>query len=104
MYNGGQRISPVLSPVRDPNDPLNPILDEANPYSIRVDNFFRPDLRFAYRHDNEKNAWYISLDVQNFISRQNQDVLNYNFDPILGDWVFGTLGSIVPVLTFQLDW
>jgi hypothetical protein len=42
--------------------------------------------------------------VQNFISRQNQDVLNYNFDPILGDWVFGTLGSIVPVLTFQLDW
>ncbi|MBV6655759.1 MAG: TonB-dependent receptor [Mameliella sp.] len=104
MYNGGQRISPVLNPVRDPQDPQNPILDEANPFSIQVENFFRPDLRFAYRKDNEKNAWYISLDVQNLIARQNQDVLNYNFDPVLGDWVFGTLGSIVPVLTFQLDW
>jgi len=104
MYNGGLRISEVASSERNPFDPRNPMLDEQNPFSRRVKNFFRPDLRLAYRHDNPKNAWYISLDVQNFIARENEDIIDYEFDPDLGEWTFGTLGSIVPFLTFQMDW
>jgi len=104
MYNGGLRVSEVASSERDPFDPRNPILDESDPFSQRVKNFFRPDLRLAYRHDNPNNAWYISLDVQNFIARENEDIIDYDFDPDLGEWRFGTLGSIVPLLTFQIDW
>lgn len=103
IYNGGQRISPILSPERDPADPLNPILDEANAYSAQVGDYFRPDLRIAYRKDNPANAWYLALDVQNFASIRNDDPLDYDFDPNKGDWVFGFQGSIVPVLSFQID-
>ena len=104
MYNGGMRISEVASSERDPFDPRNPLLNEADPFNLRVRNFFRPDLRFAYRHDNPEYAWSISLDVQNFIARVNEDIVDYEFDPDRQDWVFGTLGSIVPLLTFQIDW
>lgn len=103
VYGGGQRISPILSSQRDPRDPTSPILDESNPFSIPVGDFFRPDIRIAYRRDNPTNAWYIALDVQNVISRENQDPLDYMFDPDLGDWVFQAQSSIVPVLSFQID-
>ncbi|MCB9287068.1 MAG: TonB-dependent receptor [Lewinellaceae bacterium] len=103
LYSGGQRITPILSPVRDPFDPANPLLDESRPFSVQVGDYFRPDLRAAYRRDNQKNAWYIALDVQNFISRNNDDALDYNYDPDLEGWVFGFQSGIVPVLSFQID-
>jgi hypothetical protein len=103
LYTGGQRISPVLRPQRDPEDPLSPILDEARPFSQQVGTYFRPELRLAYRKDNVNNAWYLALDVQNFISRKNDDSLDYDFDPDLQRWVFGFQGSLVPVLSFQID-
>lgn len=103
LYTGGLRVTPVLLPQRDPEDPINPILDEANAFSQQVGSYFRPDLRVAYRRDNPNNAWYLALDVQNFISRKNDDSLDYDFDPNLQDWVFGFQGSLVPVLSFQID-
>ena len=103
IYTGGQRLTPVLSPERDPSDPLSPILDEANAFSQQVGSYFRPDMRIAYRKDNPNNAWYLALDVQNFISRRNDDSLDYDYDPDLEDWVFGFQGSLVPVLSYQID-
>lgn len=103
LYTGGQRVTPVLLPQRDPEDPISPILDEANAFTQQVGSYFRPDLRVAYRKDNPNNAWYLALDVQNFISRKNDDSLDYDFDPDLQDWVFGFQGSLVPVLSFQID-
>jgi hypothetical protein len=103
LYGGGQRLTPILSANRDPLDPASPILDEGRAFSIQVDDYFRPDLRIAYRKDNPKNSWYLALDVQNVISRRNQDPLDYEFDPNLQDWVFQVQGSVVPVLSFQID-
>lgn len=104
VYGAGQRISPILSGQRDPRDPENPILDESRPFSRQVGDFLRPDIRIAYRKDNPTNAWYIALDVQNVISRTNEDPLEYTFDPDKQDWVFRSQSSIVPVLSFQIDW
>ena len=103
IYSGGQRITPILSAMRDPYDPSNPLLDESRPFSIQVKDYFRPDLRFAYRRDNPSNAWYIALDIQNFINRENEDALDYDYDPGLEDWAFGFQSGIVPVLSFQID-
>ncbi|MCB9298116.1 MAG: TonB-dependent receptor [Lewinellaceae bacterium] len=103
LYSGGQRITPILSPARDPFSPADPLLDESRPFSLQVGDYFRPDLRVAYRRDNPANAWYIALDVQNVISRNNDDALDYNYDPDLGKWVFGFQSGIVPVLSFQID-
>lgn len=103
LYTGGQRLTPILTPIRDPLDPTSPILDESRPFSQQVSAYFRPDLRLAYRKDNLNNAWYLALDVQNFIARENEDALDYNYDPVLKDWVFGFQSGIVPVLSFQID-
>ena len=103
LYSGGQRITPILSPMRDPFDPASPTLDDTMPFSIQVGDYFRPDLRIAYRRDNPANAWYIAIDIQNFINRDNDDALDYNFDPDRKDWVFGFQSGIVPVLSFQID-
>jgi len=103
LYTSGQRVTPILSPQRDPEDPLSPILDESRPFSQQVGSYFRPDLRIAYRKNNPNNAWYLALDVQNVISRKNDDSLDYDYDPDLQDWVFGFQGSLVPVLSFQID-
>ncbi|MCB9266513.1 MAG: TonB-dependent receptor [Lewinellaceae bacterium] len=103
LYSGGQRITPILAPGRDPFDPTSPLLDESRPFSIQVGDYFRPDLRIAYRRDNPGNAWYIALDVQNVINRDNDDALDYNFNPDLGEWEFGFQSGIVPVLSFQID-
>jgi hypothetical protein len=103
LYSGGQRISPILANERNPFDPERPILDETNPFSIQVGDYFRPDLRIALRKDNIGTAWYLALDVQNFLSIKNDDPLAYDFDPNLGEWVYGFQSGIVPVLSYQLD-
>lgn len=103
VYGGGQRLTPILSPARDPRDPSVPILDESRPFTLPVGEFFRPDIRIAYRRDNPSNAWYIALDVQNVIGRKNEDPLDYTYDPDLKNWVFRSQSSIVPVLSFQID-
>lgn len=103
VYGAGQRITPIQSNRRDPRDPENPILDENRPFIVPVGDFFRPDIRIAYRRDNPTNAWYIALDVQNVISRTNDDPLDYTFDPDLGTWIFRSQSSVVPVLSFQID-
>lgn len=103
LYTSGQRVTPILSPQRDLEDPVSPILDESRPFSQQVGSYFRPDLRIAYRKNNLNNAWYLALDVQNVISRKNDDSLDYDYDPDLQNWVFGSQGSLVPVLSFQID-
>ncbi len=103
MYNGGQRLTPILSNDRDPLEPLDPILDESRPFTEQVPNFFRPDIRIAYRKNNPSNAWILSLDIQNVIARRNISAINRDFDPDLGQWVFSEQSSLVPVLTYQID-
>lgn len=103
LYSGGGRQTPILSAARDPFDPLEPILDESQPFTERVPDYFRPDLRIAYRKNNPASAWSIALDVQNFIARDNVDTIQRKFDPDLGQWIYREQSGIVPVLSFQLD-
>lgn len=103
IYNGGQRLTPLL-----PNQPVsrfsqNPLLDEANAFRDRVDPYFRPDLRIAYRRNNKRAAWTLALDVQNVISRKNIDALSRNYDPDLNQWVYRTQAGLTPILSFQID-
>ena len=103
LYSLGGWLTPVLSPESDPFDPRFPILDEANAFSERVPDYFRADIRLAYRKDNPGSAWSIALDVQNVTNRRNIDVLNREYDPDLEQWVYREQSSLVPVLSFQVD-
>lgn len=103
LFNGGQRLTPVLSSERDPYDPELPILDESRAFTEQVPAYFRPDIRLAYRRDKTNAAWTLALDVQNVIARANIDGLNRDFDPDLGQWVYREQSSLVPVLSYQID-
>ena len=103
LYNGGQRQTPVLSIENDPFEPLDPILDESRPFTEQVPDYFRPDIRFAYRKNNPKASWILSLDVQNVIGRRNIDPLTRDFDPDTGVWIYREQSTAVPILTFQID-
>ncbi len=102
LYNGGQRLTPLLENVGDINQ-KNPPLDYARPFEEKVKAYFRPDLRIAYRKDNLKTAWNIALDIQNVIARKNIDGLNRTYDPELHQWVYRNQSSLVPLISFQID-
>lgn len=102
LYNGGLPLTPLAADA-DLSDPVKAPLDEANPYSERVPYYFRPDLRLAFRKNGQKAAWWIALDVQNFIGRENVDGLNRSYDPDLKQWVYRIQSGLTPVLSFQID-
>ncbi len=103
IYNGGQRLTPLL-----PSQPVNryspdPILDENRAFEERVEAYFRPDLRIAFRKNNPRAAWWVALDIQNIISRRNVDPINRSYDPDLNEWVYREQSGLTPVLSFQID-
>ncbi|MEL6924414.1 MAG: hypothetical protein AAFO94_10235, partial [Bacteroidota bacterium] len=102
LFNAGLPLTP-LAANGNLSNPVQPPLDEANPFSERIPAYFRPDLRIAYRKNNSKAAWWIALDVQNFIGRENVDGLNRTYDPDLRQWVYRTQSGLTPILSWQID-
>ncbi len=103
IYNGGQRLTPLLPGQRVSRFSQDPLLDEANAFRDRVAPYFRPDLRIAYRRNNPRAAWTLALDVQNVANRRNIDPLTRNYDPDLNQWVYREQAGLTPILSFQLD-
>lgn len=63
--------------------------------------YFRPDLRVAYRQDKPKYSWTISLDLGNFIDYKN--ILNQYYDKQKNTIEFRYQMGFIPVLAFQVD-
>lgn len=100
LYNGGNRYSPL-----DEAKSLavgTYIIDDSNPYSLRIPNYFRIDARIAYRFNSRKLAGNVSLDIQNVLNRPNNNGVSY--DATNNVLFFRTHSSgLVPVLAFQFD-
>ncbi len=78
----------------------SPILEESRPFGERVRDYFRSDLRLAWR----KNRHSLSLDVQNVFNIENLRPFEWIFDPVRNGWARRPQASITPVLSWQLDW
>lgn len=104
IYNGGQRLMPLLPGQTVNRYSPEPLLDENRAFQERVEAYFRPDLRIAFRKNNPRAAWWLALDVQNVMGRRNVDPLNRTYDPDLNQWVFREQSGLTPVLSFQIDW
>ena len=102
LFNGGLRITPLDENATDIREYQAPE-DESRSFEEQIPTYFRPDLRLAYRKNAAKTAWNISLDVQNVMARRNIDGLNRVFDPELREWVYRQQSSLVPILSFQID-
>ncbi len=102
IYNSGHPITPVLSAYKE-LDGDKPVLDGNNPFSERVSYYFRPDLRLALRKNLNKSAYWLALDVQNFINRRNEDFIDYEFNAVQRNWEHRLQSPLTPLLTFQID-
>ena len=103
LYNGGQRLMPLLPSQAVSRYTTEPLLDDSRAFEDRVEAYFRPDLRIAFRKNNPSNAWSLSLDVQNILNRRNIDALKRTYDPDLNEWVYREQSGLTPILSFQID-
>ncbi|MBC7777840.1 MAG: TonB-dependent receptor [Phycisphaerae bacterium] len=103
LYNGGQRLTPLLPGQTVSRFSQEPLLDEANAFSEQVEAYFRPDMRIAFRKNNPKTAWTLALDIQNVLGQKNIDPLSREYDPDMNKWVYREQSGLTPVLSFQID-
>lgn len=64
-------------------------------------NYFRPDLRIAYRQNKPKYSWSVSLDLGNFIDYKN--ILREYYDKEKNTLEYKYQLGLLPVLAFQVD-
>ncbi|NJN78837.1 MAG: TonB-dependent receptor [Saprospiraceae bacterium] len=102
LFNGGMPITPLLAGSENA-DGFRPVLDNTRPFSEKIDPYFRPDIRIALRKNREKFAYWLALDIQNVINKQNMDGLTYTFDRELDSWRNRYQSSLTPILSFQID-
>jgi hypothetical protein len=62
------------------------VLDLTRPFEDRIKPFIRPDARIALRKNTSKVAYWIALDIQNFINRRNEDAIEYEFNTDVSRW------------------
>lgn len=101
VYNGGLPLSPLAA--QQPFGSREPLLDESNPYSVKIPAYFRTDGRIALRKDKKDVSWQLALDIQNVFMQRNTDGLSRRFDPSVNQWIFRQQSGIVPVLSYQVD-
>ncbi len=104
IYNDGQRITPLIQNDQASRFDQNPILDDSKPFSLKVPDYFRTDLRISFRKNNHRTSWTISLDVQNVLNKKNIDALQRIYDPDLNEWIYDKQSPLTPVISFQWDW
>ena len=77
-----------------------PTLDETRPFSERIDDYFRSDLRIAWR----KGRHSLSLDIQNVFNIKNKRPFGWEYKMEDEKWHHRNQAGIAPVLSWQYDW
>lgn len=76
-----------------------PLPDESRPFSERIADYWRTDLRLAWR----KGRVSLSLDVQNVLNRKNERAFGWKYDTASMGWKRSMQAGITPVLGCQVD-
>jgi len=102
LFNGGNPKTPILDGFES-QDGDDPVLNGLKPYADRTAAYIRPDFRIAIRKNKAKVAYWLALDIQNFINRRNEDAIDYEFFSDLGRWDHRRQSPLTPLLTFELN-
>lgn len=100
VLNGGLRYTPgdeVLS-----QEAGEFVAKEGIAFTEGVGEYFRIDLRVAYRKNLKKSAYTLSLDLQNATNREN--VRDQIYDPGFNKLINRYQSGLIPVISFQIDW
>lgn len=95
---GGRRYTPV--DVAESIKEGETIYDEARAYSVKFKDYFRLDLRVAYRVDKKRFSHEWAVDVQNLTNHKNPLYMDYNTET--GKTEFVNQLSIYPMMQYRI--
>ncbi len=101
IYNAGYPEVRIVEGYAT-RDGLEPRWNLFSPNATRLPPYFRPDLRIAFRRNGKKAAWWLALDVQNFINKTNQGK-PYQWLPGQTSWIHYQQAPLTPFITYQID-
>lgn len=98
-YMGGFRYTPL--DVAASQAAREEITIDSLAFTQTYRDYFRPDIRIAYRQDKPKYSWTISLDLGNIVDYKN--ILRQYYDRETNTIEFGYQMGFIPILAFQVD-
>ena len=98
-YMGGFRYTPL--DVAASQTAREEITIDSLAFTQTYRDYFRPDIRIAYRQDKPKYSWTISLDLGNIVDYKN--ILRQYYYRETNTIEFGYQMGFIPVLAFQVD-
>ena len=99
IWRGGQRYTPVdLNASIAANET---VYQNTNAFSQKFPDYIRMDGGVYIRRDLKKYAWTFSIDIQNFINRQNVEDEIYN--PLTRSVVIEKNLGIIPVFAWKIE-
>lgn len=101
IYNAGYPVIPIRDGF-ETRDGLAPFYNLAAANTERLPAYFRPDLRLAIRRNKEKFAWWLALDIQNFINRTNYG-RSYQWLSDQTAWSNYRQAPLTPFITYRVD-
>lgn len=100
IYHGGMRESSpaTTSPVISAGEPY---YDNSDPYNVKLDDYFRIDLRVSFRKDKPGYTRTFAVDIQNLSANENEwyHYYDYSQQKIVTKYHLG----IIPVLVYRID-
>ena len=96
---GGQRYTPVDVEASIQNGESEYIDDEA--FSLKFRDYFRADIRFAYRMDGKKYSQEWALDIQNITNRENPYFQRFN--PSNGEVETVNQLGLFPIVQYRIE-
>ncbi len=99
LWSGGARFTPY--DIKRSIERGIPVMVYSQAYANQNINYFRVDSRIALRKNSPKFSWKLSLDIQNVTNHKNPQ--RPYFDRWTGQIAYGFNTSIIPVISYMID-
>ncbi len=99
FYSGGRRYTPIDTALSA--QLYQEVSDDTRPYTAQLPDYYRLDMRFAYRKNKPNYYWMLSLDLQNATNKLNEQ--NQEYDPLNNVLTWRFQSERIPALSFTVD-
>lgn len=99
LYLGGLRASAIDEASSAAG--TETVYDQANPYTQKLNDYFRIDARLSFRKNRAKYTRTFAIDIQNLTAQQNEAYRYYDYtqQKVVTKYQLG----IIPVLVYRID-
>jgi CarboxypepD_reg-like domain/TonB-dependent Receptor Plug Domain len=99
LYSGGFRTTPIDYVESIKSSETKYI--ESAAYSLKMQDYFRTDLRFSVKRNRAKCTTTLALDIQNVSNQQN--IYGSYFDPLTGRVKTAYQTPLLPIISYKIE-